>query len=117
MTDQDKAWRLAHLWIEAWNRGEPESIPLAETFVHTSPFGRLEGRENYLEKTKPIAKRNVTSLTVLKTIATSEEAVILYEVQTPTGTLQACDWIFVEGENIAEIRSFYDPTDLPLRNY
>ena len=117
MRDQDKARHLAHLWIDAWNRGEPESIPLAETFVHTSPFGRIEGRANYLEKTKPVAQRNVTALTVLETIATSEAAAILYDVQTPTGTLQACDWVFIEGETIVEIRSFYDPTDLPLRTY
>lgn len=112
MTDQDKARRLAHVWIDAWNRGEPESIPLAETFVHTSPFGRIEGREKYLEKTIPMAKRNVTSLTVLKTIATSDEVVIMFEMQTPAGPIPVCDWISIEGENIAEIRSFYDATDL-----
>jgi len=112
MTDQDKARRLAHLWIEAWNRGEPESIPLAESFVHTSPFGRLEGRDNYLEKTIPMARRNVTALTALRTIATSDEAVIMFEMETPAGTIPVCDWIFIEGETIAEIRSFYDATEL-----
>ena len=112
MTDQTKAERLALTWIELWNKDQPEAIPLAATFAHTSPFGRIEGRENYLETVKPMAKRNVTSLRVLKTLARSDEAVIHFEMQTRKGTIHVCDWITVEGDQISEIHSFYDATAL-----
>lgn len=49
MTDESNAERLALLWIELWNRNKPDDIPLAESFVHCSPFGRVEGREVYLD--------------------------------------------------------------------
>lgn len=112
MTKQNNAERLAITWIDLWNKGQPEAIPLAETFAHTSPFGRIEGRENYLEKVKPMAKRNVTSLNVVRTLARSNQAVIHFEMQTPKGTIQVCDWITVEGDHISEIHSFYDATEL-----
>ncbi len=112
MTRQNTAERLANTWIDLWNKGQPDAIPLAETFAHTSPFGRVEGREKYLEWVKPMAKRNVTSLSVLKTLARSNEAVIQFEMQTPKGPIQVCDWITVEGDQISEIHSFYDATEL-----
>lgn len=41
------AKRLAREWIEVWRRGDPESLPLAEAFMHESPFGRSEGRAKF----------------------------------------------------------------------
>ena len=44
-----QAKRLAHRRIETSDRGAPSTLPLADNFVHVSPFGRIEGRERYLE--------------------------------------------------------------------
>ena len=110
--DESRAEFLAKLWIDYWNEGRPDDIPLADAFVHTSPFGRIEGRENYLQTVKPMALRNVTSLTILRTMAQSNQAVVHFEMLTPQGPVQACDWITVEDDQIAEIHSFYDATRL-----
>ena len=59
-----------------------------------------------------MAKRNVTSLNVLRTLGKSNEAVIHFEMETPKGPIQVCDWITVEGDHISEIHSFYDATEL-----
>ena len=80
MTNQNITERLAITWIDLWNKGQPDAIPLAETFVHTSPFGRTEGRQYYLETVKPMAKRNVTSLKIPRTHGGSNEAVIHFEM-------------------------------------
>ena len=39
---------LIHAWFEGWATGEYRSLPLAEGFTHTSPFGVVEGRDAYL---------------------------------------------------------------------
>ncbi len=65
----DDAKRLAREWIEIWDRGEPRALPLADEFVHVSPFGRIEGRGRYLEVVEPIAAQNVASLHVEQIIA------------------------------------------------
>ncbi len=112
MTDPHGAEALARIWIERWNEGTPDLIPLAEDFTHTSPYGRVTGRQTYLDWVKPMAARNVTQLRILRTLSSSNEAVIHFEMQTPKGLIQVCDWIVVADGQITEIHSFYDATEL-----
>ena len=35
-------------WFEKWEEGDFLNLPLAAQFKHTSPFGTIEGKENYL---------------------------------------------------------------------
>lgn len=112
MEARGRAERLAHAWIEGWNEGRPDEIPLAPDFTHSSPFGTVEGRERYLEWVKPLAAENVTSLRVVRTIGGESEAAIWFEMMTPMGAVQCCDWVRIEGEEIVAITSFYDATDL-----
>ena len=112
MSDVDDAATLARAWIERWNEGTPDLIPLAETFKHTSPFGCVAGRQKYLDWVKPLAAENVTELTILRTLAGPNEAAIHFQMQTPNGPVQVCDWIVTKDGEITEIHSFYDATGL-----
>ena len=112
MDDPKRADTLAKVWIQCWNEGTPDLIPLAENFTHTSPFGRVEGRQTFLDWVKPMAERNVMELRILRTLSSSNEAAIHFEMQTPKGLIQVCDWIVVEDGQITEIHSFYDATEL-----
>ncbi len=114
MSTQD-AERLARRWIEGWNAGTPEAIPLADGFVHTSPFGTIEGRDNYLATVKPMAATNVASLKIVRTLGSDRDAVIWFEMHTPNGVVQVSDWVRVDGNEIVAITSFYDPASLPHR--
>ena len=107
-----EAERLAHAWIDYWNDGNPRELPLAESFVHVSPFGRLEGREHYLDTVIPMSERNVTELTVNRVLGRGNEAVIWFDMQTPTGKIPVCDWVIVSNGEITEIHSFYDTSTL-----
>ncbi len=53
MSEENEAERLARAWIDGWNAGKPDQIPLAAEFVHSSPFGTVAGRDKYLEWVKP----------------------------------------------------------------
>ncbi len=112
MNDPQSAEQLARFWIESWNAGEPDRIPLAKDFTHTSPFGRVEGRRKYLDWVKPLAKQNVTELRILRTLSSGNQAAIHFEMQTPQGLVPVCDWVVVKDGEISEIHSFYDATGL-----
>jgi hypothetical protein len=112
---QNESERLARAWIDGWNAGKPEDIPLASDFVHASPFGVIKGRDKYLAQVKPMAAKNVTSLEIVSVLSGDDESAIWYEVTTPNGLLQACDWVQTKNEVIVAITSFYDATDLPYR--
>jgi hypothetical protein len=46
-----------------WLRGG-----LHPDFVHTCPFGRLEGRDHYLATVEPLARKSVRELVILDVI-------------------------------------------------
>lgn len=105
-----RAGELARGWIEAWIRMDMEWLRanLAEDFVHISPFGRLEGRDSYLNTVEPLARKSVQRLVIHEVVATGQQAAVWFENETPNGIVQTCDWVCVEDDRIQEIRSFYD---------
>lgn len=103
---------LAAGWIEAWIRMDMEWLRerLAPDFVHTSPFGRLEGRDTYLATVEPMARKSVQELVIREVVASETQAAIWFENRTPAGVIQSCDWLRVGDGVIKEIQSFYDST-------
>ncbi|MDH3646042.1 MAG: nuclear transport factor 2 family protein [Nitrosopumilus sp.] len=112
---ENEAERLARAWIDGWNAGKPDDLPLASNFVHTSPLGTVAGREKYLDWVRPLAAKNVTSLNIVRTLAGEGESAIWFEMMTPNGLVQVCDWVQTDNGKIVAITSFYDATDLPYR--
>jgi hypothetical protein len=110
MSVRNEAERLARAWIDGWNAGKPDKIPLAHNFAHTSPFGVVSGREKYLAWVKPLAARNVTSLKIVKTLGNNSESAIWFEMMTPGGLVQVCDWVETDNGEIVAVTSFYDPS-------
>lgn len=109
---KEGAAELATGWIEAWIRTDMEWLRqrLAPDFVHTSPFGRLEGRDHYLETVEPMARKSVQELKIIEVIADEKQAAVWFENRTPKGVIPSCDWVRVENGLIKKIRSFYDST-------
>lgn len=101
---------LAQAWFDAWKAMDIERLMqvLAPDFVHTSPLGRLEGRDHYLAVVEPMARESVVELTVHETLVGEGVAAVRFTNETPKGPVESCDWIRVEGGRIKEIRSFYD---------
>ena len=106
------ARELAIGWIEAWQTFDMDWLNrhLAPGFVHVSPLGRLEGRDSYLAAVEPLARKSVNELRILKAIGEDDEAAIRFENHTGGGVIESCDWLWVDGDQIREIHSFYDST-------
>jgi hypothetical protein len=113
MSNHNKSEILARAWIEGWNTGKPDDIPLAENFTHSSPFGEVKGREKYLEWVKPLATKNVAALKIIKILGDETEAAVWFEMNTPGGLIRVVDWIKTFNNEIISIASFYDPTNIP----
>ena len=107
---KERSAELAVGWIEAWIRMDMEWLKerLAPDFVHTSPFGRLEGRDSYLETVEPMARKSVQELKIKDVIASGNRAAVWFENRTPGGVIPSCDWVRIEDGLIKEIQSFYD---------
>lgn len=104
----DSPGDLARLWLRAWDSGDLSLLRLAPDFVHTSPFGRIEGAEKYLKIVEPMSRKSVRGITVRDVLEGDDRAAITYEVETPAGKVETCDWVFVEDGLIREVNSYYD---------
>jgi hypothetical protein len=113
MTNINNAEQLARIWIEAWNEGRPDDIPLAENFTHSSPFGTVTGREKYLGWVKPLSAKNVASLKIIRILGGDGEAAVWFEMKTKDSMVRVVDWLQTEGGEISSITSFYDPATIP----
>jgi hypothetical protein len=110
MTMKEHSADLAAGWIEAWIRMDIGWLRerLTPDFVHTSPFGRLEGRDHYLETVEPMARKSVQELKIKDVIGDGNQAAVWFENRTPGGVIPSCDWVRVENGKIKEVQSFYD---------
>ena len=99
---------LARSWLRAWDTHDLSLLRLTPDFVHTSPFGRIEGAEEYLRIVEPMSRKSVVGITVKDVIEGEGRAAISYVLETPVGKVEACDWIYVEDGRIREVNSYYD---------
>ena len=102
------AVKLARTWLRAWDTGDLSLLRLTPDFVHTSPFGRIEGAEEYLRIVEPMSLKSVRGITVKDVVGDENRAVIRYELETTAGTVEACDWVYVERGRIREVNAYYD---------
>lgn len=99
---------LARTWLEAWSTHDLGLLRLTPDFVHTSPFGRIEGAAEYLRIVEPMSRKSVVAITVRDVISQGDRAAIAYELETPKGIVEACDWIHVRDGRICEVNAYYD---------
>ena len=104
----DSPGQMARTWLRAWEIHDLSLLRLAPEFVHTSPFGRIEGAEEYLRIVEPMSRKSVRGITVKDVLEGEGRAAIAYELETPAGTVEACDWIYVENGMIREVNAYYD---------
>lgn len=104
----DSPAQLARIWLRAWDIHDLSLLRLTPDFVHTSPFGRIEGADEYLRIVEPMSRKTVRKITVRDVIEGDGRAAITYELETPAGTVEACDWVYVKDGRIREVNSYYD---------
>ena len=98
-------------WIECWNSGNVDDLPIADDFCHTSPFGTIESKARYME----IVNKNRqdflgNQLTVTAQIQEGDQVCIQFEQKNANTGLEmtVCEWYWIEGDKITAIRSFYN---------
>lgn len=103
--------KLIEKWFQCWNSGEIDDLPIADDFIHTSPFGIIESKPRYME----IVNKNRqdflgNKLSVIKHICQGNQACVQFEQHNSNTGLQmtVCEWYELEGDVIKSIRSFYN---------
>ncbi len=98
-------------WFACWESGRIYELPIADNFRHTSPFGTIETKARYLEIVEKNRKDFLgNKLTIIKQIKEGNNVCVQFEQMNINTGLEmiVCEWYVLDGDQIKEIRSFYN---------
>lgn len=98
-------------WLNCWETGDIEALPITDDFKHTSPFGTIESKKRYMEIVEKNKKDFLgNTLKILKQIKEGDNVCVQFEQKNINTGLEmtVCEWYGLKGNLIQEIRSFYN---------
>ncbi len=99
---------LVKIWFAKWRDGDYLDLPIAENFKHTSPFGTIDGKEQYITLVDQNKDKFLDyQFVVHDAIYEPEKACVRYTAIQDDFTLDVSEWYYFSGEAISEIVSYY----------
>jgi hypothetical protein len=100
--------RLVKQWFAKWEEGDFHHLPVSENFRHTSPFGTIDGKKQYISlveanKDKFLGYR----FEIHDEIYDKNKACVRYTAIQGDFTLDVSEWYFVKNDLIEAIVSYY----------
>ncbi|MBV7337459.1 nuclear transport factor 2 family protein [Chloroflexi bacterium TSY] len=102
--------KLVDAWFDAFRNKDISQLELAEDFVHTSPFGKIRGRQAYLNLVQENAEAFFgPTIEILDVLECGDKFAVRYLLdENPS-----CDCIYIRDGQIAEIFSYYHYGEKP----
>ena len=99
---------LVKSWFEKWETGDFHQLPVTENFKHTSPFGTIDGKKEYINlveanKDKFLGYR----FELLDGIYEKDKACVRYTAIQGDFTLDVSEWYYVKEDLIEKIIAYY----------
>lgn len=111
-TPKDPA-QLVRDWFHKWEVGEYQHLPITEDFQHTSPFGTISGKENYLQIVRGNEDKFLDhTFKILDEIHGEGKACICYRAIKGEHQLEVSEWHYFQGDLIREIVAHYHIGDI-----
>ncbi len=100
--------KLVKLWFEKWEAGDFHRLPISESFKHTSPFGTIDGKREYIRlveanKDKFLGYR----FRIHDEIYDNAKACVRYTAIQGEFKLDVSEWYFAKNDLIESIVSYY----------
>jgi len=98
MTERSTPVAIARTFTEAWTGHDMDTAAryLADDVVFDGPASHSIGAQAYMEGLTAFAQR-VTGMQMLAALGDDAQALIMYEVTTPAGTLTCAEHLTIRG--------------------
>ena len=101
--------KLVKDWFERWENGDFMNIPVSDNFRHTSPYGIIKGKKNYLDlieanRDKFLGHR----FEIHDEIYDAHRACVRYTAIQENFRLEVSEWHFTKNGLIQEIIAYYN---------
>lgn len=95
-------------WFEKWEEGDFLHLPISENFKHTSPFGTINGKNEYFSlveanKDKFLGYR----FEIHDEIYEKDRACVRYTALQGDFSLEVSEWYYIKNDLIEAIVSYY----------
>ncbi len=98
-------------WFDAFRKKDLALLQLAEDFVHTSPYGEIQGRDVYLDLVRENTEAFFSpKLDIQDVLECGDKFAVRYLVDGNP----ACDCIYVRKGQISKIYSYYHLGEKPV---
>lgn len=99
---------LVKKWFDSWEKGDFLNLPISENFRHTSPFGTINGRKQYIS----LVEKNQDKFLgyrfeIHDEIYNKDKACVRYTAIQGDFTLDVSEWYYIRNELIEEIVAYY----------
>ena len=104
---------LAVAWLDVFHNQDISQLEriLADDFVHTSPFGEIQGKQTYLDVVRQNAEAFFSKkIEIRDVIEDDAKSAIRYVV----GEMEACDCVYIRNDQISKICAYYHFGDKPV---
>lgn len=100
--------KLVKKWFDKWKKGDFFDLPISENFKHTSPFGTINGKKQYLELVAENKDKFLGyNFKIHDEIYENEKACVRYTAIQKDFTLDVTEWYYAKNNLIEEIIAYY----------
>ena len=100
--------KIVDNWFDTWRKGDFRALPITEDFSHTSPFGTIRGKENYLKLVEENQRKFMGyTFNIHDEIYDNNKACVRYTGAQGDFNLDVSEWYYFRGSLIKRIIAYY----------
>lgn len=101
--------KIVQEWFEKWHEGDFAHLPISENFKHTSPFGTIKGKENYMDLIQKNKDKFLGyTFEIHDGMYREDSACVRYTaLQGPGFSLDVSEWYYFKNNLIEKIVAYY----------
>lgn len=105
--------KLISQWFEQWEKGNFHELPVSENFRHTSPFGTISGKKEYIKLVEANQDKFLGyRFTIHDEVYGAERACVRYTAMQQEFKLDVSEWYYIKNHLIEEIIAYYHIGDI-----
>ncbi len=99
---------LIKQWFQKWENGDFTNLPISDSFKHTSPFGTITGKAEYLQLVEANKDKFLGyGFTIHDELYDIDRACVRYTALQEDFKLEVSEWYFFKNNLIEEIVAYY----------
>lgn len=99
---------LVKLWFKCWEEGDFRNLPVTDDFKHTSPFGTINGKSDYVALVEANKEKFLGyTFDIEDALYENDKACVRYIGIQGDFRLEVSEWYYLSGGLIQEIVTYY----------